>query len=102
MYFPNIRKKYIGEVNTSMNTKTSYVNLRTGRFIVCLHLREVTAQRVLKLQSKFLSTKVQSVVSPPPLALALMLSYSVKNKVINPCRSKFKLRSYILCETLMS
>lgn len=51
--------------------------------------------------------KLQSAFSTPALALALMLSCFTKKKkekkkVINPCSAKFKLRTYILYETLMS
>lgn len=50
--------------------------------------------------------KVQSVFSTPALTLALMLSCFTKKKKekknINPCSAKFKLRTYILYETLMS
>lgn len=32
-----------------MNTQANYVNLTVARFIIFLHLGEVTAQRVLKV-----------------------------------------------------
>lgn len=45
----HIKKKYVGRVCTNMNTQGNYVNLIAVRFIIFLHLEEVTAQRVLKL-----------------------------------------------------
>jgi len=45
----HVRKKYVAGVYTNMNIQANYVNLIVARFLIFLHLGEVTAQRVLKL-----------------------------------------------------
>lgn len=89
-----------------MNTKANYVSLIVARFIILCPQRGDSSKSFKTLISAS-QHKVQSAVSTPALALALMLSCFTKKekrkkKVINPCSSKFKLRTYILYETLMS